>query len=319
MSNDSADYLSIKTVVVGAQLSTYWEIFRDLVNVFFSPTCAVWAQPHWLGNIITIYVLLATIFYVYVVCVIVFNIRQIKSAFYLCALSLAVGEIVLLISMIREGRMLMCVLKRKVIRHYAWRTIGTFGMDCTLTSQLVMAVTRFTAVYNITELEYSQWVAKTGIILSWIWTISMTIATHFGLMSYIWYDENRVFNEEARPLVYIRIVILLFCTAGTFLIYCALLILTIRIRTQASRADLLQEIHMFAQCVLIFFCQLSFLYANFYFGFNYLHFGSAEFNVHLYYMVRPLAMGLTPTIYLAFSTNLRKMIIKPFCICIKLA
>ncbi len=67
----------------------------------FNSECPVWAEPYWLENCISVFVIVATVFYVYVVGVIIYNFFKLRSPFYWCALSLAVGDLVLLISSIR--------------------------------------------------------------------------------------------------------------------------------------------------------------------------------------------------------------------------
>ncbi len=53
--------------------------------------------------------------------------------------------------------------------------------------------------------------------------------------------------------------------------------------------------------------QILFLYTTFWFGHNYLHIGSAEFNANLNYIVRPVTTGLTPYLYTIFSSQIREM------------
>ncbi len=67
---------------------------------FFSD-CYVWAEPRWLEDVISMFVVVMSALYIYVVVVIIYNFKRLKNAFYICALSLALGDLVVLVSSIR--------------------------------------------------------------------------------------------------------------------------------------------------------------------------------------------------------------------------
>jgi hypothetical protein len=81
----------------------------------------------------------------------------------------------------------------------------------------------------------------------------------------------------------------------------------LRIRFRVQRVDLQREMRMFAQCILIFICELGFLYATFWFGYHQLHLGDCAANAVVNFTVRPIAVGLTPVIYVLFSTKMRQL------------
>jgi hypothetical protein len=142
--------------------NTYVEIIDTLVQQFFS-NCSVWAEPAWLENTISLFVVCTTIFYLYIFGTIIYNFRQLNNPFYLCTISLAIADLVIIIMSIRgyllqvlrndivvvftEARVQSCVLGTSPARHLAWQTIGTIGLDGTLTNGLVLALTRYVTIF----------------------------------------------------------------------------------------------------------------------------------------------------------------------------
>ncbi len=55
----------------------------------------------------------------------------------------------------------------------------------------------------------------------------MTVCSHFGLMSHIWFENGDYKDAMKLPFQSIRQGILILCTIGTFFIYCGLMLVTV--------------------------------------------------------------------------------------------
>lgn len=58
--------------------------------------------------------------------------------------------------------------------------------------------------------------------------------------------------------------------------------------------DMSKELRLLVLAVLIFVCELLFIYSANWIGYHYFHWGTSEFNANLNYVVRVFASGITP-------------------------
>uniref|UniRef100_A0A914VS46 G-protein coupled receptors family 1 profile domain-containing protein n=1 Tax=Plectus sambesii TaxID=2011161 RepID=A0A914VS46_9BILA len=296
-------------------VALYFEIIEELI---FGEPCDVWAMSAGLRAAVMIAAILFLIIYAYIVLVIAINFKKLANPFYVCVLSIAVSDFIILLTSMQEARMQSCVLRSIPARHIAWQSIGTLSLDGMLTNGFVLALTRFVAVIFFAR-ESLQWqVAKYGVLAAWVWTVIAAALNHFGLVSKIWFEKDTGYHDQYLfPFQYVHFFVLLLCVGGVLVLYLVALAKLAKLRAHTlqgthSYSKMIQEFRMLIQCLLIFAGELMYLYATFWFGYHYLHLGSAEVNARLNYVARPLQGGINLILYLTFSSEIRRMAF-PWC------
>ena len=79
-------------------IGTYWTILTEL---FTAPDCDVWGMPVWLQNVVTVLASLFIILYIYVIAVIIKNLKKLDNPFYICTISMAACDFVILFMALR--------------------------------------------------------------------------------------------------------------------------------------------------------------------------------------------------------------------------
>jgi hypothetical protein len=79
-------------------LGTYYTILKE---VFTASDCPVFGMPLWLQNIITVLDCIFFILYIYVMAVIMKNFKKLDNPFYLCTISIAASDFIILLMAMR--------------------------------------------------------------------------------------------------------------------------------------------------------------------------------------------------------------------------
>ncbi|KAL6737340.1 hypothetical protein Aduo_010992 [Ancylostoma duodenale] len=291
-------------------LDDYWGIVKDIINItFITDNCERWAQPRWLTDIVSIITVILLFVNIFVITLlIVYRSTKLRNSFYSCAITLFVGEAVILISSIREADVQQCILRNSAPRQLAWQTIGTFGLELTVSINLTLATVRLITIFLGTR--EADVAARVGICVSVIWSLLLTVLHQVGLVTKIWFEKENDYRDQLLvPFNILRIPLLVAEVSFTFIFYVVTMIKMKKGFNVQRESRNRRERRFLIQSLLIFLNELVYLYATFWFGHNYLHIGSAIFNANLNYIMRPIAIGLTPVYYLIFSSEIRRLVL----------
>ncbi|EYB94852.1 hypothetical protein Y032_0167g96 [Ancylostoma ceylanicum] len=284
----------------------YWSIVEAIVNItFITDNCVRWAQPRWLTDIVSIITIILLSLNIFVIALlIVYRSSKLRNSFYTCAVTLFIGEAVIMISSIREADVQQCILRTSVIHQLAWQTIGTLGMELIVSVNLTLATVRLITIFLGPR--QADVAANIGICVSVVWSLLLTILHQLGLVTKIWYEDGDYRDQHLVPFNIIRIPLLATEVLLTLIFYIATIV---KMKTGFNMKNKSRELRFLIQSLLIFSNELVFLYATFWFGLNYLHIGDGVFNANLNYIMRPIATGLTPVYYLIFSSEIRRLVV----------
>ncbi|EYB94853.1 hypothetical protein Y032_0167g97 [Ancylostoma ceylanicum] len=294
-------------------LVDYWSIVKDIINItFITDNCERWAQPRWVTDIVSIITIILLFVNIFVITLLIaYRTTKLRNSFYTCAIALFVGEAEILVSSIREADVQQCILRNSATRQLAWQTIGTFGMELTVSVNLTLATVRLITIFLGTR--EAEVAAKVGVCVSVIWSLLLTVLHQVGLVNKVWFEEEYDYHDQLLvPFNILRIPLLVAEVSLTFIFY---VVTIIKMKTGFSlqrESKNRRERRFLIQSLLIFLSELVYLYATFWFGHNYLHIGSAEFNANFNYIMRPIAAGLTPVYYLIFSSEIRQLVVSTF-------
>ncbi|WKY06308.1 hypothetical protein Q1695_006478 [Nippostrongylus brasiliensis] len=211
-----------------------------------------------------------------------------------------------MISSIREADVQQCILRNSAVQQLAWQTIGTLGIELIVGINLTLAAVRLVTVFFGDR--QAEKTAIVGISASVLWAISLTLMHQYGLVTRIWYDKDNSYRDQYLvPFNVIRVGLLVTEIVLTFLLYIGTLA-RIRKESHRGKAATRREVRFFCLSLIVFASELIYLYATFWIGFNYLHIGDAKFNANFNYVVRPIAAGITPVLYIVFSSEIRHLV-----------